>query len=85
MATAINTRFVKADLTEACFASANLMNACLQNAKLTGADFSYANLYAADLARVAVDSATNFTDALTTKARTYPRLSRSADVGGGEG
>ncbi len=82
MATAVDSRFIRADLSQARFASTSLMNSNLQKANLEGADLRDANLYGADLARVAVDRATVFTGALTTRMRTYPRAKR-ADEGGG--
>lgn len=82
MATATDSRFMKADLAQARFTSANLMNSSLQKAHLEGADFRHANLYGVDLARVWVDGATDFTRALTHRARTWPRRPRATSGGG---
>jgi uncharacterized protein YjbI with pentapeptide repeats len=83
MAMAVDSRFIRADLSKAFFASSSLMNSNLQKANLAGAEFRDANLHAADLARVTVDDKTVFSSTLTTKTRTYPRAKR-ADDGGGE-
>lgn len=75
-ASAIDSRFVKANLNKVRFAAANLMNSNLQRARIEAADLRNSNLYGADLARVAVDSATRLVGALTHRVRTHPRLAR---------
>lgn len=74
MASAIESRFVKADLREAVMVSCNLMNAVLQRSNILGADFRLSNLFQADFARVRVDHSVQFDRALRTRMRTVPRL-----------
>ena len=74
MASAVEARFVKADLHEAIMVSTNLMNAILQRSNILGADFRLSNLFQADFARVKVDRSVQFDRALRTRMRTVPRL-----------
>lgn len=78
MASAIEARFVKADLREAILVSTNLMNAVLQRSNILGADFRLANLFQSDFARVRIDHSVRFDRALRTRMRTVPRLAQSA-------
>ena len=75
-ASCISTRFVMADLREANLAEANLMEASLERVDLRGGSLRGANLHGADLARIHVDTDTDFDDALTTRMRVEPRLFR---------
>ena len=54
LASAIEARFVKADLQDAVMVSTNLMNAILQRSNIVGADMRLSNLFQADFARVRV-------------------------------
>jgi len=63
------SRFAKANLSRAVLSSANLMLAILQKAKLFGTDLRGANLFRSDLAKIRVDSKTDFKDALVREAR----------------
>jgi uncharacterized protein YjbI with pentapeptide repeats len=49
------------------------MGAILQRADLRGTDLRQTSLHGADLARVWIDGATRFEDALMTRMRSLPR------------
>lgn len=63
-------------LRQANLAGVLLKDAVLQHADLRGADLRRSNLFAADLSRVRFDGDVRLEEALLTRARTWPRLSR---------
>lgn len=80
-AVALEARFVQTDLRSADCSGANLMNATLERADLRDASLKGANLFGADLARIHVNRATDFEQALTDRMRTYPRKFARQETG----
>ncbi|PRQ10247.1 DUF2169 family type VI secretion system accessory protein [Enhygromyxa salina] len=72
-AIARETKFEKADLSDAVMLSANLMHASFTNAIIRGVDLRACNLHGADMARIRSDERVQLDEALLTKVRVNPR------------